>query len=279
MANLALATTLAGKEDEIFQDKLNHASLIDAAMLSPAKLWRYPHGSIKRLSELVTKSTARHKIIMTDAVFSMDGDQAPLKELVRVSEQTNAWLTIDDAHGFGVLGNTGAGSVENNGLDQVQVPVYMATLGKAMGVFGAFVAGSRTLIDALVQNARSYIFTTAIPPAVAAAIQASLEISQKEHWRREKLFHLVQLFKQKAEAAGLELLPSDTPIQPIMVGDNLKALQLSEALFNKGILLKAIRPPTVPQGTARLRVTLCAEHDETDINELVSCVHETVCKR
>lgn len=267
-ANLAIPTLL-GRHDHIFQDRLNHASLIDAAQLSAAKLHRYRHNDQAQLINLLTAAPDnRLKLIMTDAVFSMDGDQAPLKELGLLAKQHQAILMADDAHGFGVLGEKGAGSAEHFGLGQQQLPILMATLGKAIGVSGAFVAGSEGFIDALIQQARSYIFTTASPPALAAAVIKALELLKTESWRRERLQQNIELFKQAAAKQGLQLMPSDTAIQPIIIGDNQRAVEISDALFEAGFLVTAIRPPTVPEGTARLRVTLSAEHQSKHIQQL-----------
>ena len=277
MANLGIANALMSKGDVIFQDKLNHASLIDAGLLcsalSGSQLKRYPHNNMQRLAALLAqgKASAR-QLVMSDAVFSMDGDQAPVQQLTQLCQQHNAWLMLDDAHGFGVLGASGAGIAEQYALDQQQLPVYMATLGKAMGGFGAFVAGSDALIETLIQKARAYVYTTAMPPAVAQALLMSLSISRKESWRREKLQYLIKQFRRGAEQLGLSLLDSATAIQPIMVGDNRTAMKMSQSLTQQGLLVTAIRPPTVPTGTARLRVTLSAQHSEADIDLLLSAL-------
>ena len=281
MANLGIVNALMGKGDMVYQDKLNHASLIDAALLSSAlsgsQLKRYPHNNIDKLSaqlEKIPSSTNTRKLVMSDAVFSMDGDLAEVSQLSSLCQKNNAWLMLDDAHGFGVLGKNGAGIAEQYHLDQQQLPVYMATLGKAMGVFGAFVAGSDALIETLIQKARPYIYTTAMPPALAHALLTSVKISRDENWRREKLKQLIKQFRSGAEQLGLALMNSSTPIQPIMIGDNNKTMKISQALQTKGLLVTAIRPPTVPGGTARLRVTLSAEHTEKDIEQLLSALDE-----
>ncbi len=303
MANLGIVNALMGKGDIVFQDKLNHASLIDAALLSSAlsgsQLKRYPHNNIQRLAQLLritdgslsTKtaegslsttaegsksvSTAR-KLVMSDAVFSMDGDVAEVAQLAELCQQQNAWLMLDDAHGFGVLGENGAGTAEEYALDQQQLPVYMATLGKAMGVFGAFAAGSDALIETLIQKARPYIYTTAMPPALAQALIMSIKISRRESWRREKLKQLIVQFRSGAEQLGLSLMNSMTPIQPIVVGSNEAALNISQALEAKGFLVTAIRPPTVPKGTARLRITLSAQHEEKEVEQLLAALDEVI---
>ncbi len=270
MANLAIASALINNNDIVIEDKLNHASLIDAARLSDAEFKRYAHADLNQLeSRLQQSKDHRRRLLMTDGVFSMDGDCADLGGLSRLSEQYDAWLMVDDAHGFGVLGNRGAGLLEAQAKSQQQVPILMATLGKAAGCYGAFVAGSEVLIETLIQSARSYIYTTATPPALAAATVKSLEIIETESWRREKLAELISYFRQQMAAVDLELMPSETAIQPILIGDNHRALKISELLLTQGILVTAIRPPTVPAGTARLRVTLSAEHDKQHIDQLV----------
>ncbi len=281
MANLGIANALMGKADVIYQDKLNHASLIDAALLSnslsASQLKRYPHNHLESLSKLLEKNStsSNRNLVMSDAVFSMDGDIAKVSQLASLCRQTNAWLMLDDAHGFGVLGKNGAGVAEEYALDQKDLPIYMATLGKAMGVFGAFVAGSDALIETLIQKARPYIYTTAMPPALAHALIMSIKISREESWRREKLKQHIMQFRYGAEQLGLNLMDSTTPIQPIMVGSNETALKISQALEEKGILVTAIRPPTVPKNTARLRITFSAEHSEKDIIKLLSALDDS----
>lgn len=270
MANLAIASALLNKNDIVIEDKLNHASLIDAARLSDADFKRYAHADLTQLdNRLQQAADYRRRLIMTDGVFSMDGDCADLHGLSSLAAEYNAWLMVDDAHGFGVLGNRGAGLLEAQQKTQQEVPVLMATLGKAAGCFGAFVAGSEPLIETLIQSARSYIYTTATPPALAAATVKSLEIIEKESWRREKLAELIDYFRQQMTTVDLELMPSETAIQPILVGDNHRALKMSESLLEQGVLVTAIRPPTVPAGSARLRVTLSAEHEKQHIDQLV----------
>jgi len=274
MANLGIVNALINKGDSVFQDKLNHASLVDAALLSTAHCGsyfkRYPHNNINRLAKLLAQTDdSTRQLVMTDAVFSMDGDLAPIKQMSQLCQRYNSWLMLDDAHGFGVLGANGAGAAEHFSLDQEQLPVYMATLGKAMGGFGAFVAGSDALIETLIQKARSYIYTTAMPPAIAQALLTSIKISRTESWRREKLQQLISQFRTGAEQLGLSLMPSPTAIQPVIVGDNKTAMDISRALEQQGILITAIRPPTVPKGTARLRITLSAQHTEHNIEQLL----------
>jgi len=269
MANLGVVTALVGRHDAVFLDKLNHASLVDAALLSRAKIYRYPHNDIQTLAHLLEKSSATHKLIITDGVFSMDGDLANLPEMVKLAKTYQAWIMVDDAHGLGVLGDTGRGILEKYHLGTDEVPVLMGTLGKAFGVFGAFVAGSELLIDTLIQKARTYIYTTALPPALAETVRVSLAIADEEAWRRKRLHELIAYFRAAAEKQQIPLMESFTPIQPIILGDSKKALAVSHALYERGIIITAIRPPTVPQGTARLRVTLSALHNENHIDQLI----------
>lgn len=271
MANLGVITALSGKDETIFQDKLNHASLIDAGRLSDATMWRYTHNNIENLSNRLARNDSSSMVI-TDGVFSMDGDCANLSALSKVADQHRCWLMVDDAHGFGVLGETGAGLAEAQGLNATQVPVLMATLGKAVGTAGAFVAGDDDLIEYLIQAARTYVFTTAMPPAIAAAGRMSLKLIQEEAWRREQLKKNIIQFKQGAAELGLPMMSSDTAIQPITIGSSDKALMCSERLLSKGILVTAIRPPTVPKNEARLRVTLSASHTALQIEQLLDAL-------
>ena len=264
MANLAIATALLGKGDSVIQDKLSHASMIDAAQLSAAKLLRYQHVDADSLERQLGNASG-NKLVMTDGVFSMDGNIAPLPEISQLCENHDALLMIDDAHGIGVLGKSGAGCVEHFALKHR--PVIMGTLGKAFGSFGAFVAAGDEVIETLIQFGRSYIYTTAMPPALAAASLSALNIVKTEQWRRDKLQELIALFREQALQLGVHLLPSDTPIQPIIIGDEKTCMELSEKLYADGLHVGAIRPPTVP--SARLRVTLSAEHSEADIAQLV----------
>lgn len=278
MANLGVVSALCGRGDSVLEDRLNHASLIDAGLLSGARLQRYLHADMDSLAGHLGKQSAqqpdRRKLIVTDGVFSMDGDLAPLPELAATAARHGAWLMVDDAHGLGVLGDKGRGTVSHYQLCNDEAPILMGTLGKAFGTFGAFVAGSEALIETLIQQARSYIYTTALPPAVAEATRASLGLVQQESWRREKLAALIQHFRRGAAQLGLTLLESATPIQPLMVGDAARAVQFSEALLAKGILVSAIRPPTVPDGSARLRITLSAQHDEAQVDQLLAALGE-----
>jgi len=269
MANLGVISSLLGRGDQIFEDRLNHASLLDGALLSQARLQRYRHGDTTDLYNKVAASKARSALIASDGVFSMDGDLAPLTRLADVARQQRAWLMVDDAHGLGVMGARGRGLVEQAGMAPADVQILVGTLGKAIGTFGAFVAGDDDLIETLIQKARSYIYTTALPPAVAVATLASLQLVDSEAWRRERLHENIRLFRQLAVQAGLPLAQSDSAIQPVMLGEVTRSLQVSEALHQRGLLVSAIRPPTVPKGSARLRITLCAEHSHAQIRQLV----------
>jgi 8-amino-7-oxononanoate synthase len=273
LANLAVTPTIAaGRDDEIFADKLNHASLIDAVRLSRARQHRYPHGDLEALSRLLAASKAKTKVIVTDAVFSMDGDIAPLVGLFALAEQFDAWLVVDDAHGFGVLGEKGAGSLSHCGLSPHPRIILMGTLGKAAGAGGAFVAASDTVIEYLVNRARSFIFTTAQPPALAVAALASLKLIGESNERRSHLNKLIEQLRDSLAGLPWPLLASATAIQPLLVGDNLTALSLSKALKKRGIWAPAIRPPTVPEGKARLRISLSAAHCEEDVARLVAAL-------
>ncbi|MEW5892184.1 MAG: 8-amino-7-oxononanoate synthase [Pseudomonadota bacterium] len=273
MANLGAITALVGRGDAVFGDKLNHASLVDACLLSRAELTRYPHGDLDFLEAKLKASRAKNRLVVTDAVFSMDGDVAPLPELLALCERHNAWLLVDDAHGFGVLGEQGRGSLNHFNLRSDRI-VYMATLGKAAGVFGAFVAGHATLIEWLVNKARTYVYTTATPPLLAAAVSASLKVIAADGWRRERLRALVAQLKAGMADLPWRLLPSDTPIQPLIVGDSAAALRLAEGLRARGLMTPAIRPPTVPAGTARLRLSLSASHEPADIERLLAALRD-----
>ena len=277
MANLGVISALLGKEDAVFQDRLNHASLLDAGLLSGARFQRYLHNDVDNLEKRLVRTEARRKLIVTDGVFSMDGDLAPMSELAQTAEKHNAWLMVDDAHGFGCLGTNGGGVAEHFGLSQQQLPVLVGTLGKAFGTSGAFVAGSEALIETLIQFARTYIYTTSMPPAVAEATRTSLRLLQHENWRREKLAVLIQQFRKGCEQLGLQLMDSHSPIQPVIVGSAEAAVAMSEQLAKGGILVTPIRPPTVPKGTSRLRITLSASHEEHHVTQLLAalekCVH------
>ena len=272
MANLGVISALTGRGDAIFADRLNHASLNDAAVLSRADLHRYPHNDIVALEKQLAQCTAGRKLVVADAVFSMDGDIAPVPQLLELCERYDAWLMLDDAHGFGVLGAHGKGTLEHFGVHSPRI-IYMATLGKAAGVSGAFVAGEPELVEYLIQRARTYIYTTAMPPILAAALLASLPIIEKETSRREQLQKLIAALRENLKPKQWRLDESITPIQPLIVGSNEDALRVSEHLRERGILVPAIRPPTVPQGTARLRITLSAAHTVEDVMRLVDALH------
>jgi len=269
MANLGVISALAGRGDEVFQDRLNHASLLDAARLSGARFKRYPHSDAAALKRELDLAVGKRCLIASDGVFSMDGDLAPLPALAALAKQCGALLMIDDAHGLGVIGDGGRGSLAQFGLTQDDVPVLVGTLGKAFGTFGAFVAGNADLIEFLIQRGRTYIYTTALPPAVAEATRASLRLIREESWRRERVSSLVHRFRAGAAQIGLHLMESDTPIQPVVVGDNQSAVRASEILRSAGFLIAAIRPPTVPPGTARLRFTFTAGHTEAQVDRLL----------
>ena len=278
MANMGAITALLDKQDAIFEDRLNHASLLDAGLLSGARFQRFLHNDLDNLQGRLNKTDARRKLIVVDGVFSMDGDCAPLPKLAALAQQNNAWLMVDDAHGFGCMGKTGAGSAEHFGLDQHQLPILMGTLGKAAGTFGAFIAGSETLIETLIQFSRSYIYTTAMPPAVAAATRVSLRLLQNDDWRRAHLHMLIKYFRAGAENIGLQLMNSFSPIQPIIIGDEFKALEIAKQLEARGILIVAIRPPTVPSGTSRLRITFSAEHSIEQVDQLLNALSDIMSK-
>jgi 8-amino-7-oxononanoate synthase len=272
MANLGVISALTRRADRVFEDRLNHASLLDGALLSRAHLRRYPHSDTDALERQLAAQGAR--LLATDGVFSMDGDLAPLPALARLADRHGAWLMVDDAHGLGVIGDQGGGSLEHFGLTAAQAPILVGTLGKAFGTFGAFVAGSDELIETLIQRARSYIYTTAPPPAVAEATRASLAIARSESWRRQRLRALVSRFRTGAGRLGLSLAASETPIQPVIAGTAERALAWSRHLETAGILVGAIRPPTVPEGSARLRVTFSAVHEEADVDRLLDALAE-----
>jgi len=271
MANLGAVSALAGRGDAVFADRLNHASLNDAALVSRAAFKRYAHGDLEALERLLKATPARRRLVITDAVFSMDGDLAPVPALLELCARHDAYLLVDDAHGFGVLGTQGRGTLAHFGIDSERV-IYMATLGKAAGVAGAFIAGSAALIDTLVETARPYIYTTATPPLLAHALLTSLVLIEQEEWRRKRLRELIRVLKQELAGSPWRLLPSDTPIQPLLVGGNTEALALSERLAAQGLLVPAIRPPTVPPGTARLRISLSADHSVADVARLIAAL-------
>jgi 8-amino-7-oxononanoate synthase len=269
MANLGVVTALAGRGESVLLDRLSHASLIDAGLLSGARFRRYPHGDAAAARRLLEESTPPTAVLATDGVFSMDGDIAPLAALAAAARAHAAWLIVDDAHGIGVLGANGRGAVELAGLGCEEVPVLIGTLGKAFGSFGAFVAGSEALIEMLLQRARTYIYTTALPQPVAAATRAALKIAQQESWRRERALALTERFRAAAQALAIPLTDSATPIQPIRLGSARAALEAQQALLEAGFWVVAIRSPTVPVGEERLRITLTAGHREDEVDALI----------
>ena len=272
MANLGTVAALAGRGDAVLQDRLNHASLLDGGLLGGARFQRYAHADAADLARRLEQAGDGLRLVATDGVFSMDGDLAPLPALARACRAHGAALMVDDAHGIGVLGATGRGSVEHFGLGTAEVPILMGTLGKALGSFGAFVAGSEDLIESLIQFARPYVYTTAMPPAVAEASRAALALVDAEPWRRAQLAALVARLRRGAEQLGLPLMPSGTAIQPLRVGDAGRALALAELLRSRGIWITAIRPPTVPAGSSRLRITLTAAHSEAQVDRLLDAL-------
>jgi 8-amino-7-oxononanoate synthase len=274
MANLGLATALAGKDALVLGDRLNHASLIDAGRIARARLAWYPHGDAAALEGTLAAASDARALVLTDGVFSMDGDLAPLPALAATCARHGAILAVDDAHGLGVMGAGGGGTLEHFGLGSREVPVLVGTLGKAFGSFGAFVAGDADCIETLIQRARTYIYTTALPVAVAAATRAALAVSIAESWRRSRVLALARRFRALAAEAGLALADSTTPIQPILLGDAGAAVSASKRLLERGFYVAAIRPPTVPAGTSRLRVALSAAHRDADLEGLVAALAE-----
>ena len=273
MANLGAVTALVGREDAVFADRLNHASLNDAALLARAQFKRYPHADLDSLGRLLAASKARRKLVVTDAVFSMDGDIAPVPDLIALCERHDAWLLLDDAHGFGVLGHGGRGTLAHFGANSPRV-IYMATLGKAAGVAGAFVAGETEVVEMLIQRARPYIYTTAAPPMIAVALTKSLELMRDGESMRAHLQSLIARFRGRLKPGRWRLMPSQTAIQPLVIGSNDETVAVSEALAREGLLVPAIRPPTVPQGTARLRISLSAAHSVEDVERLAAALNE-----
>lgn len=275
-ANLGVLAALLGRGDRAFEDRANHASLLDGARLSGARLLRYRHADVGALDGLLAGARQGERLVATDGVFSMDGDVAPLGRLVACAARHDAWCMVDDAHGLGVLGPGGRGSVAAAGLGVEQVQILMGTLGKAFGTFGAFVSGSEALIETLIQEARTYLYTTAPPPALACATRAALQLVRAGEGRRERLRQLVQRFRAGAVQLGLAVAESTTPIQPLIAGSAAAALRLGTALRDQGILVTAIRPPTVPAGTARLRITLSAAHTEAHVDRLLDALESVV---
>ncbi|MFQ5735288.1 MAG: 8-amino-7-oxononanoate synthase [Thermodesulfobacteriota bacterium] len=277
-ANLGCITALSNRETEIFSDRLNHASIVDACRLSRARVKRYPNRDVDSLERLLKRSTARRRIIVTDGVFSMDGTIAPLKETAALSERFGATLIIDDAHATGVLGATGAGTLEHLGMEAGPSIIQMGTLGKALGSFGAFIAGSRRLVELLISRARPFIFTTALPPAVCAASSKAIEIVQERPELVERLRENARFFRDALAVAGIEVVSpeGETPIIPVAAGDPAKAMRLSERLLDAGVFIQAIRPPTVPEGTARLRATVTAAHTKAELRRAVDAIKGAV---
>ena len=280
LANVGVLSALATRGDLIAADRLCHASLLDGALLAGARLRRYEHANVQAAAAVLEQpersreasASQKQALLVTDGVFSMDGDTAPLRELADLARQRGAMLVVDDAHGLGVIGARGRGTLEETILAPGAVPVLIGTLGKAFGTFGAFVAGEATLIEHLLQHARSYIYTTALPPAIAAATRAALKVADAEGWRRERLRSHVQRWRSACAALGLPLAPSHTPIQPLIIGDAGRTLEISQVLFSAGFWVAAIRPPTVPAGSARLRITLSAAHREADVDALAEAL-------
>jgi len=274
MANLGVVTSLARRGDLVLEDRLDHASLVDAGLLSGARFQRYPHSDAAAASAALDAHGDGNAVLATDGVFSMDGDLAPLPALAAATRRVGAWLVVDDAHGLGVLGSEGGGTLEHFSLGLEEVPVLIGTLGKAFGTFGAFAAGDGDVIEYLLQTCRTYRYTTALPQALAAATRAALRVAVRDRWRRERVLSLTQRFRAAAARAGVALGASMTPIQPVICGDAGRALAASQALFERGYWVTAIRPPTVPRGTARLRITLSAAHTEAEVDGLVAAVAE-----
>ena len=275
MANLAVICALADRGEVVLLDRLDHASLIDGALLSGARFSRYAHGDGAAAERALIEHKDEVSVLATDGVFSMDGDIARLPSIARACLKKKAWLIVDDAHGIGVLGARGRGTLEHYEMDSDEVPVLVGTLGKALGTFGAFVAGSNELIELLIQKARTYIYTTALPQPIAAATRTALKLVDEESWRRERVLALTARFRTAARQLDLPLGTSDTPIQPVILGTPEAALSAQKALWEAGFWVVAIRPPTVPAGSARLRITLSAAHTESEVDALVETLGRT----
>ena len=277
MANLGVMQALLGRHDTVIEDRLNHASLLDATRLAGCRVRRYRHSDPEHATSLFTEpSPGQASLLVTDGVFSMDGDIAPVPELVRVAQEKEAWLMVDDAHGLGVLGARGGGTCEHYRLSAQDVPILMGTLGKAFGTAGAFVAGSQSLIEGLMHFARTYIYTTAMPAALAAAARTALAIARDENWRREHLRDLITRLQEGLDQLGLPRPESPTPIQPLVIGSSRATSTVASALLEAGFLVPAIRPPTVPEGEARLRITLSARHSETQVDRLIEALGRVI---
>lgn len=280
-ANQAVIKLLLTKNDLLIQDKLNHASLMEAGALSDCKMLRFKHNDTAHLSQLLRKSagSGANKLIISEGVFSMDGDCAPILGLAKQAKNNDAWLMVDDAHGLGVLGENGQGSVVAAGLQNSDMQIYMATFGKALGVGGAFVAGSQQFIDYLTNFSRPYIYTTGLPPAMAYTISQAAQLAEKEQWRRDKLQTLISTFRTLAAESGIQLGASNTAIQPIIIGASGPAVALAQQLKKSGFWTTAIRPPTVPVNSARLRITLTANHEIEDVQRLVTAIGSVLNER
>ena len=277
-ANLGVIDGLLSRGDKVIQDKLNHASLLDGGRLSAATQTRYRHADMSALAHRLQHAEGDgHRLVVSDGVFSMDGDLAPLSDLLALAKTHQAGVLIDDAHGFGVLGDKGKGSLEHWAISSEDAPIVMGTFGKAFGTAGAFVAADEVVIETLIQQSRTFVYTTAQPAAIAAATLASLKLMETESWRREHLQVLIQQFRLGAEALGLTLMSSMTAIQPIVLGDVEEAVRVGQALEEKGFLVGVIRPPTVPEGLARLRITLSAAHTEQDVRHLLDALEAVIC--
>lgn len=276
MANLGLISTLIGAGDAVFEDRLNHASLLDGGLMASARFHRYRHLDTDNLATLLMRSHAEKKMIVTDGVFSMDGDIAEMDDLAVIAKNHDALLMVDDAHGLGVIGDKGGGVLDEFGLTQDQVPVLMATLGKGFGTYGAFVAGSESLIEFLIQKVRTYIYTTALPPALAEASRTSLKLIIEESWRREKLKVLSSRLCFGIRQLGLELIESRSAIHAVIIGENQRTSEISANLLKMGVFVTAIRPPTVPKGKARLRITLSAMHEERHVDRLLEALEKAI---
>jgi len=271
-ANQAIIKLLMDKNGLLLQDRLNHASLMEAGSLSPAKMCRFKHNDMAHLETLLNKQQNPNSLIISEGVFSMDGDTAPIAPLINKTDHHNAWLMIDDAHGLGVLGEKGRGSIVDAGRANNEAQIYMATFGKALGVGGAFVAGSQSFIDYLTNFSKPYIYTTGLPPAMAYTIGCAATMAEKQQWRRDKLMQLISDFRQLAARHDIELGESQTAIQPLIIGDSKKAVQIADQLKALGFWVTAIRPPTVPVNTARLRLTITTSHEKQDIENLINAI-------
>jgi len=270
-ANLSLITALAGRTTEVFSDRLDHASLIDACTLSRARMRRYPHRDVDALEGMLKRSAAERRIIVTDGVFSMDGDIAPVNELSWLLDRFDALLIVDDAHGTGVLGETGRGTLEHLGVSHPSI-IQVATLGKALGSFGGFIAGEKRLIDLLINRARPFIYTTALPPAVCASATRALGLIDEEPELVERLRSNSSYMRAGLKRAGLEIPPGETPIIPLLTGDAERAMEMSRALLERGVFIQGIRPPSVPEGASRLRITVTAAHSRADLDAAISAI-------